>query len=77
MCVPGRTNDMAEKKDRTEHFRHLVEAQCRKTGVRIEGVEKLVEFYMGTNGWTEEAAYTYAYHLFRNGTLQTVRDLAL
>ena len=48
---------------------------CEKTQTSVEGMEKLVNYYIQSLGWTEEQANDYAIKLFNNGTIETIKFL--
>lgn len=46
---------------------------CKKTKTSVEGMEKLVEYYIKSLGWSEEKANEYALTLFDNGTIDQIK----
>lgn len=46
---------------------------CKKTKTSVEGMEKLVEYYIKSLGWSEEKANDYALTLFDNGTIDQIK----
>ena len=46
---------------------------CKKTKTSVEGMEKLVEYYIKSLGWSEEKANEYALTLFENGTIDQIK----
>lgn len=46
---------------------------CKKTKTSVEGMEKLVEYYIKSLGWSEKKANEYALTLFDNGTIDQIK----
>lgn len=46
---------------------------CDKTETSKSGMEKLVEYYINSLGWSEEEACEYAMGLFHNGTITKIK----
>ena len=46
---------------------------CEKTNTSIDGMSKLVDYYIRSLGWSEKQACEYALGLFRNGTIQNIK----
>lgn len=48
---------------------------CEKTKTSVEGMEKLVEYYVESLGWSEKKANEYALALFENGTIDQIKAI--
>lgn len=46
---------------------------CEKTQTSKTGMEKLVEYYISSLGWSEEEACNYALGLFKDGTITQIK----
>lgn len=46
---------------------------CDKTETSRKGIEYLVDYYINSLGWTEEASLLYAIGLFHNGTINKIK----
>lgn len=46
---------------------------CEKTQTSKTGMEKLVEYYISSLGWSEEEACKYALGLFKDGTITQIK----
>ena len=60
-----------EKK--TDELRRELYEQCDKTETSRKGIEYLVDYYINSLGWTEEASLLYAIGLFHNGTINKIK----
>lgn len=49
-----------------------LERLCAEKGARREGIEKLLEYYEKSLGWTEEQAQQYVCGLFADGTIDLI-----
>ena len=47
-------------------------ALCAATGARVEGIEKLIEYYEKALGWTQAEAEAHIEHLFADGTIEKI-----
>ena len=48
---------------------------CEETETSKEGMEKLVDYYIKSLGWSEEKAVNYAISLFHKGTIRKIKFL--
>lgn len=46
---------------------------CEKTETSKTGMEKLVEYYINSLGWSEDQACEYALGLFHDGTITKIK----
>lgn len=46
---------------------------CKRTKTSVEGMEKLVEYYIRSLGWSEKKANEYALTLFEDGTIEKIK----
>lgn len=46
---------------------------CEKTQTSVEGMEKLIDYYIHSLGWSEQQACDYAATLFKNGTIEKIK----
>lgn len=46
---------------------------CERTKTSVEGMGKLVEYYIKSLGWSERKANEYALTLFKNGTVDRIK----
>ena len=46
---------------------------CEKTETSKTGMEKLVEYYINSLGWSEDQACEYAIGLFHDGTISKIK----
>lgn len=46
---------------------------CEKTQTSKDGMNKLVEYYIHSLGWSEDKACDYALGLFKNGTIEQIK----
>ena len=52
-----------------------LEAMCRATGIRPEGIAALLRYYRNRCYWTEEKAVDHILALYADGTIDDVRNL--
>ncbi len=45
---------------------------CKRSKTSAEGMEKLIEYYVKSLGWSERKANEYALALFENGTIERI-----
>lgn len=63
----------------TDSFIALSEARaplfemCEKSDTSLMGMNYLVDYYVGSLGWSEKEAVDYAIGLFRNGTIREIK----
>ena len=48
---------------------------CAETNAREAGVERLLDYYIDSCGWSEESAVEYVYELFENGTIDAIMEI--
>ena len=60
---------------KVESLRFELERMCNETQTRLSGMQKLVEYYITSLGWSEEKALQYALALFHNGTVTQIKLL--
>lgn len=58
-----------------ENKRKELHDLCEKTNTSEKGIEYLINYYINSLGWTEEAAIDYAIGLFKNDTVQQIKIL--
>ena len=46
---------------------------CEKTETSKSGMDKLVEYYINSLGWSEDQACEYALGLFHDGTISKIK----
>lgn len=46
---------------------------CEKTETSKTGMEKLVDYYINSLGWSEDQACEYALGLFHDGTITKIK----
>lgn len=46
---------------------------CEKTETSKTGMDKLVEYYINSLGWSEDQACEYALGLFHDGTISKIK----
>ena len=59
--------------DSVDELRRELYEQCDKTETSRKGIEYLVDYYINSLGWTEEASLLYAIGLFHNGTINKIK----
>lgn len=67
-----RIEEVNPEKKIDELRRELYE-HCDKTETSRKGIEYLVNYYIHSLGWTEEAALIYAIGLFHNDTIRQIK----
>lgn len=45
---------------------------CKAKGVKIQGIEHLIEYYQKSLGWSEQQAIEYAIKLFEDGIIDSI-----
>lgn len=68
--IPGVDEFDVISKERFELYR-----MCEETNTSSKGMDKLVDYYIGSLKWSEEEACNYAISLFKNGTIQAIKFL--
>lgn len=58
---------------KNDELRQKLYEICDKTNTRRSGMDFLVDYYIKSLGWTEEAAIKYAIGLFHNGTISAIK----
>ena len=58
---------------KNDELRQKLYEICDKTNTRRSGMDFLVDYYIKSLGWTEEAAIKYAIGLFHYGTISAIK----
>lgn len=48
---------------------------CAESGAREAEVEKLLDYYIESCGWSEDSAVEYVHELFENGTIDAIMEI--
>ena len=59
--------------EKVEELRKELYEHCDKTETSRKGIDYLVNYYISSLGWTEEAALIYAIGLFHNDTIRQIK----